>query len=494
MATRGVSVAYQEVVDLHTESDRVTAIGVHTPTGSFPRQMFRGFFDQYKKYKYLGCSISLVPAARLPADPSQVSFEAGENAIDPRDLMNPIMFHGCHGDDLGTVLNKLYGDDNGISDSIVGIDYGDDTPIGTPDVLERLYYKALTDKSWKKAHPMRGFRKSGLHPLVYSLAVNRQIMPASIPTGLSDRNMLGFDDNGVFGVANGFGDPSNDFEMEMDGNVAHVTPTVKNNLQFMTPRLVSLGWIETRNVITAANPYDDNGQITEEYLSDLSQDFKVNYAELPKLFMGVILLPPAYKTEQYFRMIINHHFAFKQFRGISFQPSVTGVPTYWNKNPVRDGTEYVDTPLFGLENGHFGDLNNDGDTPFDPTPTPDPDPEVETRDVMINLAVYSAANAFGLYSLSYEIDGVTTLYRSNIESEVSATSKFFEMKDIPVGATILGTVYTMVNGVRVYDNLADAITDFAQSDTFNHDGITYTNNKSWIVNSNTNQGIKAYLD
>lgn len=46
---------------------------------------------------------------------------------------------------------------------------------------------------------------------------------------------------------------------------------------------------------------------------------------IPKFYMGMIMLPPAYKTEQYFRLQINHNFAFKGFRGISMIDDDTKV-------------------------------------------------------------------------------------------------------------------------------------------------------------------------
>lgn len=357
MATQKVYASYQEVIDLHTESDRVTVLGIHTPTGSFPRQMFKGFFDQFKKYRYLGCSISLVPAARLPADPSMISYEGGEAALDARDLMNPIMFHGCHGDDLGSVLNQLYGDDAGVSASIVGVDVGaSDISANQYDVMERLYYKALTDKTWKKAHPMRGFRKSGLKPLVYSMATNRQILPGSVASGEMDNQFFDIDEDGNLALADGFGDPTTGLNSSSPTTPSQITGITKNNLQFFTPRLTGLGWLDTRNVITKASdgftlktPIND-----EDIINGLGSLYEVNYAELPKLFMGCILLPPAYKTEQYFRMIVNHAFVFKQFRGISFRPDVNNVPDYWNKN--GDGTEPYDV-IGDMEQGHFGPLD-----------------------------------------------------------------------------------------------------------------------------------------
>lgn len=357
MATKGVRCSYQEVIDLHTESGHATAIGIHTPTGDVPKKMFSGFFDMYKKYKYLGCSIKFVPAARLPADPSQVSYGAGEPPIDPRDLMNPIMFHGCHGDDMGVILNGLYGDDNGISDSLVGIDV-DSTTVSTNsllyDFMERLYYKALTDKTWKKANPQRGFMKGHLRPLVYSVASNRQISP----TAQID-NIMGID-NDTFDFEGG--DPLSGFDFDTPGSASSVNhPTTQGNIQFFTPRLTSLGWMDTRSVITVPSGSVALSGTDDEILGVLQDAIKsqINYTELPKIFMGMILLAPAYKTELYFRVIINHYFAFKNFRGISLRPEVSGVPSYYNAN---DDLFVPDT---------FDDLGNSDGSGTDPdTPTP----------------------------------------------------------------------------------------------------------------------------
>jgi len=329
MATNMVRCSYQEIIDMHTESGHVTAIGIHTPTGSTPREMFSGFFDQFKKMKYLGCSLSFVPVATLPADPSQVNYEAGEPGIDPRDLVNPIMFHGCHGDDLGGILNKLYGDNDEISSALDGIDYdgfGTTTQSALALTLHRLYYKALTDKSWKKAHPQKGFKKSGLRPLVYSLAANRQLGYGMDPFNAGDMNI---GSNGVVQVIGG--DPTSNYPVQQQTN-----PTSAQGIQFMTPRLTSLGWIDTKSVLSSAVllRQPSTGTALEKLQAAIADGAtrQTNYAELPKIFMGVILLAPAYKTELYFRVIINHYFAFKGFRGVSFKPEVTGVPAYYDRN------------------------------------------------------------------------------------------------------------------------------------------------------------------
>lgn len=372
MTTQFANASYQEIIDLHTESDTVSVIGIHTPIGDTPRKMFGGFFDQFKKYKYLGCSISLVPAARLPADPLAVSYEAGEPTIDPRDLLNPLMFHGAHGNDLGTILNRLYSlNSNGVAG---GSDYykSDSTDLYIhydsnvyPQDLENLYYKALTDNTWKKAHPQKGFKKSGLSPRVYSLATTHQISNVGFNTGLSpnDSGMFGFDSSGDLDM---LGLPTDPVRGTASGGQIPVTAGVsKDGIQFMTPRLVGLGWLDTRNVLTvqkSANAQVVSGGshptvLTTNNVSDALWDAVTQQevdAELPLIYMGVILLPPAYKTEQYFRMIVNHHFAFAKFRGISFSNDIETTPCYDNWN------ESLST---GTGGNSSGGSSGSGDTP-----------------------------------------------------------------------------------------------------------------------------------
>lgn len=355
MTTQYANASYQEVIDLHTESDKVSVVGIHTPNSDTPYLMLRGFWTQFKKFKYNGCSISLVPAAQLPADPLQVSYEAGEPTIDPRDMLNPILFHGCHGDDMGAILNSLYNADN--ASSFIDMMQSDSADLnvfpqsvmsglGDTEVYEALYYKAMTDKTWLKAHPQRGFRKSGLHPMVYSLASTVQygltnnstlIYPEASKTDSLDgsksigiHGTLGYNNgnnDNVFG-AGSYGRPTAD----VSNNNFVLTPAHANN-GFLTPRLQKLGWMDTRQIV-GVDPLRSVDTITSSVaggtapgLANLYQqaNAKVNPVLVPKIFMGMIMLPPAYKTEQYFRLVINHSFSFAKFRGASMDYTNNGI-------------------------------------------------------------------------------------------------------------------------------------------------------------------------
>lgn len=379
MATNKAFCSYQEIIDLHTESDRVTAIGIHTPNNDTPQKMFGGFFDQFKKYKYLGCSITLVPVARLPVDPLQVSYDAGEPTIDPRDVVNPIMFHGCHGNDIGAILNQLYTIGTLGSNDMIDVFSSDSTDMAQwfngdsllPDdsftLLENLYYKALVDNTWKKAHPQKGFKKSGLRPLIYKVATNYQI------TGYSPASLLTEGPYGRPQAAEG-----------MEGYLE--VPNVPGDVKLFTNRLTGLGWLDTRQVIgpklDPMQPEDPSYEGIQETLSELLNQTTI-MTKLPKIFMGVILLPPAYKTEQYFRMIINHSFEFAGFRGLSFKNDDLNnmPPSYFNMN--------------------------DDPTPVPPGPDP-PDPPVpSTYSANLHVVTRLQGQAFAFDEVDVTINGVT---------------------------------------------------------------------------------------
>lgn len=351
MATNFATASYQEIIDLHTESNTMSAIGIHTPNTDVPVKMLSGFWDQFRKVKYNGCSISLVPAARLPADPLQVSYEAGETTIDPRDMLNPILWHGCHGNDMGTVLNMLYNGTLGGIDGHPDRDHTDSTQISqigftfknSSDFWESLYYKALSDKTWAKAHPQVGFRKSGLRPLVHRVVANMAYGQFAVGPSTSTEPSIVTKDSaigrGALGSSGSVDDvhysdsyitsgPNMDYP-SVSGNPQHAVLKVdktRNAQAFMTSKMEPLGWQDTHSVLAPVNDMQASGSPATDapaWADNIGDMFATAYSNtlqtIPKVFMGMILLPPAYKTEQYYRLVINHNFAFKGFRGASMR-------------------------------------------------------------------------------------------------------------------------------------------------------------------------------
>lgn len=342
MTTQYANAVYEEIIDLHTEADTVSVIGIHTPTNDRPRRMLSGFWKQFKKVKYNGCSVAMVPAARLPADPLQVSYEAGEATIDPRDMLNPIMFKGCHGNDMGMILNQFYSQSRALNDASTS-KYGDSVEqrimrdsgdfVGA-DYIDELYYKALTDNTWKKTHPQGVFRKSNLHPMVYDVSTNTPFPPSTFGnrTGSSLANDIyggtGTVRTGNLGpVPSIDGNPSRSIGLEaplgmIDTEGTYLTVDYDSSgIQFMTNKLKPLGWQDTytRIGVVKKNSGELNGDADHDAytIAQWIVDESSVATSFPLTYMGMLLLPPAYKTEQYYRLSIKHSISFAGFRGVS---------------------------------------------------------------------------------------------------------------------------------------------------------------------------------
>lgn len=164
---------YTETYDMNTEEGCPTLLGIHTPIGPTMYKFLAPAFKLYKKYKYVGCDVTVVNAARLPVDPEQLGKIEGENYVDPRDTLNPIMFRGCHGESLAAVLDSMY---NELLADYKGPSV-DHEKLKTD--LQAFYYTALGDDGWRKSPIQKTLSIKNLHPLVYSLATNHQILPTN---------------------------------------------------------------------------------------------------------------------------------------------------------------------------------------------------------------------------------------------------------------------------------------------------------------------------
>lgn len=370
MTTNFVRAGYQEVIDLNTETNTVSIVGLHTPTGDVPVKMLKPFWDAYQKVRYKGCKISLIPSARLPADISQVGYEAGTQPIDPRDLLNPILFHGCHGNDMGSILNQFYSGQDPSAGSVTNLtrNFGSSveqnihaTNYGS-EQLEALYYKAMVDGTWYKSSPQRGFSKN-LRPLVYSLAANLSLNSASSNVDTHKDRLTPYVHDSLYDAdgepvasAEGTMGFSSDWNGDNTGNgtvYAHYPQGLAGQysypgagsysissdyddtfMQIMTPRLQRLGWIDTRQIVAEPKVSQSFSDVTdpEEFLEQVNLSnglFYVNKqsvpTHIPKIFMGMILLPPSYKAKIYMRLVISHYFEFSKYRGMSMQEPNRGM-------------------------------------------------------------------------------------------------------------------------------------------------------------------------
>lgn len=349
---------YTETFDMNTEKDCPTLIGIHTPIGTTPYRFLSPAFRMYKKFKYLGCDITIVNSARLPVDPEQVGKISGTNYVDPRDVLNPILFRGCHGESMASILDSMYNGlltTNGFHTATVDKETFAST-------LQNFYYTALGDDSWRKSPIQKTLSIRGLHPLVYQVALPHQLLPTN---GLEFQNYRSNNPEAVTnppGLGNTQGSENGQDMPPGTGwppigihGPTKVEDPYTREYSFVqginpafTNKMSRLGWMDTLQYIGQNVPADSEGTFTREMI-----------AQLPKLFMGICLLPPANLCRQYLRVIIRHKFKFAQFRSIT-----TGA---------IDEQDWIHSATYGYANLYTGNEtkylpDQMSDPPMSPTP------------------------------------------------------------------------------------------------------------------------------
>lgn len=305
MVNKYINATYQEIYDIATTPNKVTIIGIRTPSGSVPSTMLAGLWKQFKSVKYNGMDFVMRASGTQPLDPLQVGNTAGTQ-MDMRDIQNPILFRGCHGESLGSILNELMGQNTGNHNFV-----GDSLDIDNEDLaadVENFYYQCLTDMSWQKSMPQNGFARNGLHPLVYGLAANFQVQDAGIDQyGEYDQNA---GDVRIVQTLEGdyIGTPNLAFPLSRNAGI------MNGGRRLFTNDLQPLGWMDTENRVGG-----DNSDITPN-------------AHIPRVYMGILMLPPSYTDgiRQFYRIVCTHYFTFKDFRSISLDSDYASTPGYYN--------------------------------------------------------------------------------------------------------------------------------------------------------------------
>lgn len=293
MATNYATAKYQEIYDVNTVSNEVSVIAIHTPVGNKPRQMLSGFFTQFRKYKYKGCSVVGTPAQRLGLQMTDITVEAGQSGVNPKDVFNPALVRGCHGDNLSDALNSIYKGSFEHEGSSLGMDQHGGSVVPTGGLSwEQMYYRMLQDPSFKKFNLSSGIKLGGLHPMVYNVATNHQIMPNTVTSHVGEFKKAGatFDSGLVLDGAT-------------RGEVTNGEPSSTSVVypQLFTNRLQSLGWLDTKQMMNSGiNP---------------SKGTAAAFTVLPKIFMAVIVLPPALSETVVtsMRFVVTHYWEFKEF-------------------------------------------------------------------------------------------------------------------------------------------------------------------------------------
>lgn len=330
MVSNTIHATYVETYDINTIQNELSILAIHTPQSKTLKRFFHGFYEQYKKMKVLGCNFKIACASKQDLDPTLVGFEEGQ--IDPRDVMNPLLFKACTGEGINALLDQIYNAGEAIAPVGIASGHSIDQHVDGDATALKAYYSLLADESFRKAHPQAGMTVMGLKPMVHKVVTTQ---PFKWEVARSDRPAIGgtSDISSNTGAqAFGFGGQSGSYNDMTDP----VNPSV-----FVSNGITDMPWLDTAfsKVCTFVDGSGQSQEVRKAYL--LQQN-------IPRVYMGALVLPPSTGSQNlYFRISVVWHILFKDFRMAQDLMPVTATGPY--------NTEYENIDGIGLDesNGYW---------------------------------------------------------------------------------------------------------------------------------------------
>lgn len=315
MATNRVFVRYSETYDMNTVQNRLSVIGIHTPTNKTLYTLARGLFMNFSKLKIHGCDVAIACASQMPIDPLGVGTEPGQVA--PQDLMNPMLFKACTGEGLNTMLDVIYGSTGSQNLSINENRLEPDGEIGWNPL--DAYYDLLSDESWRRAIPQMGMVIKDLKPLVHDLATLRPLTwDARTPELMIVNNLtpttLGVNPGDVtIGMDTGSTPPELEVQTRQGINLQGSLYEVASSFDADGGFAKALKPVQFMSTGSRPLPALD----TLSPLRDANTDSYNIVPQIPRVYCGVLVMPPAVLQSLYFRIKITWKLEFMGFRPYS---------------------------------------------------------------------------------------------------------------------------------------------------------------------------------
>lgn len=275
---------FQWYFDLSTQANQMQIITVKCGGRDLVARL-GAFFSAYKYYKLGKVSFKMIPASTLPVDPTGLSYEEGENTVDPRDQLTP-----------------------GITRITNGEDFYDDISGMSVEDQHKVYNAMMLDPRWYKWSLQSGLRRSAV-PLYWqvgqyhqdrypgthfnlpdvivsgsgeSATVTERVLSESMYNDLSADKTDGFGSNFKYDYKMPHSDPRALFQVGHRGRIGWLPTDGLQHVEFSTTK---------EGVV---NEYDN------PYMASPA------CVELFK-----IILPPAYKTKYYYRCYVTETCYFK---------------------------------------------------------------------------------------------------------------------------------------------------------------------------------------
>lgn len=267
-STNVVKMKFQSFMDISTSASSMQVITISAGGLEILRRL-QPQFSAYKYFRIGRVSAKLVPASTLPVDPTGLSYEAGEQTVDPRDQLTPGMMRITNGEDI-------FEDLTGLSDA----------------EQHGIYNNMLLDPRWFKWMLQSGTSRRAF-PRYWQVG---QLHQDKWPGAIVNIPAITHTDEGDY--VTGTKMEVQSYVNDGADQVAHITGSSGHGF-FQTGHKGVLGWLPTDCLQPVFNGSSKVGQFPL-------------LASPPEIEVMKIILPKAYKTVYYYRLFITEEVWFRE--------------------------------------------------------------------------------------------------------------------------------------------------------------------------------------
>lgn len=288
-----VFVKVRETYDLHTVTDKMTVIAIHTPKPDIIKRNYPGLLMQCRAYRPVSADVRVACASMLPMDPQGIGTAEGDVA--PEDIFNPILYKAMSNLGMSQLEARISSMAHVPTNAEVD---GDTATVDNNSVLSivdsdfNIYYGLLSNThDWKHANPQAGLSMTNLRPLVYEMLYNvGDMKPPHAP--------------GYYEAPDGTGLVSSVIKTSITGN-AKPMPFIN---------------------CTAYSRTADGG-IAEPGFPTSAAAASNASIEVPwiNVVCGAIVVPPSRLHQLYYRMVVEWTLEFSQLRPLSEIVTMGGI-------------------------------------------------------------------------------------------------------------------------------------------------------------------------
>lgn len=234
-------------------------------------------FAAYKYFKLGKIKLTMTPASTLPVDPTGLSYEAGENTVDPRDQLTPGLVRITNGECIGPLPDFASGS----------------------EAIHKFYNQMILDRRWFKWSMQSGLKKSAI-PLFWSVGMKKQFPYPGSMLNIPIKYDIEVEQPTESGIHTGWTAVQGSLVVDGQGSETKTRTDYTNYNDatdygiFQLGHNMRMGWLPTDVCV--------NSQKRDQ----------PSLADVPSVDCFTILLPPAYKTKYFFRCYVTETVFFKE--------------------------------------------------------------------------------------------------------------------------------------------------------------------------------------